>query len=423
MKARRLIRVALLALFLTTVPISTVGALTADQKFKSNNNIRFYDRDFQLEAGASCNSAGFEDTGDNLKTIFLDLVKRGLSEKQAAGALGNISQETDGTGDPTIVQGGGRSTDPSNLKTPGNAYGIIQWDPGDRVIGYIEQYKISGAPSELSTQLEILWNHMNKDSPTGDDNMLGKAGRKLGVDYRAYKDIDNIDEATRTFHDRIEGSADATTEDRAAQAKNLYGKYKGLSTGSTATAATITSASNCGTSSEGNGSIVDLALEYSWPTQYKRGSDLRNPATMNPKYKAATVEAINNNEFTGGYTGQKGVDCGGFVTRVMRNSGVDPEYNSLGGFGGPTGARFANNQQKYLKTSGKYADVTSDKREPGDIGIRSGHTFIYVGANDKFTNGEVIAESSISMPRAPQAGWTEPTDSRYDYYRFIEKAI
>lgn len=67
-------------------------------------------------------------------------------------------------------------------------------------------------------------------------------------------------------------------------------------------------------------------------------------------------------------------DCGGFIATVMRISGADPNYPLLG---------TALNQKPYLESHPeKYQILRSwseSDLQPGDIFIRSGHTFMYIG--------------------------------------------
>lgn len=151
--------------------------------------------------------------------------------------------------------------------------------------------------------------------------------------------------------------------------------------------------------SGGIAGMMSTILGYAWPSPHTP------PLEMTPAYATATQVAQANGEYVGGPP--PGIDCGGFVTRVMINSGADPGYN----YGGKLSAGAGNTvqQQKYLEEgvkSGKYTKITpgsvSDLQQ-GDIAIKNSgtaHTFIYVGQLAGF-NGN-IASSSLSE-KAPAA--------------------
>jgi len=58
-------------------------------------------------------------------------------------------------------------------------------------------------------------------------------------------------------------------------------------------------------------------------------------------------------------------------------------------------------------------DSTADMR-PGDIAIRDGHTYMYVGKQPGF--GTKIASASLDG-RAPMAGSETPADPSYQWFR------
>jgi N-acetylmuramoyl-L-alanine amidase len=179
-----------------------------------------------------------------------------------------------------------------------------------------------------------------------------------------------------------------------------------------------TSSSGCAASGgTGVTAIKNKIFEYAWPDYCKQSSGnckgYASPITMKDPYKAASDAATKQGEYIGACGG---VDCGGFVTRVMRDSGADPDYNRY-----PQGN--TTQQIDYLRRNSgdgkKYTRVTNiNLLETGDIAIKAdgneGHTFFYVG---KITgpNGEPFNGDSASASmckRAPMAG---PTDTRSDY--------
>lgn len=174
----------------------------------------------------------------------------------------------------------------------------------------------------------------------------------------------------------------------------------------------------------GNGSlqaVLDKIKEYAWPNYCRSGSSkcpgYASPVTKKPEYQKAVERA----KYTGDSCYGGGVDCGAFVTIVMRESGADPDYNK--GNGNTT------TQLDYLQANSgpgkKYIQVTSNMPlAPGDIAIRddssgfSGHTFFYIGKQPGL-NGNSASASQCG--RAPMAGPVD-TRSEYSWYRLVQPA-
>lgn len=157
--------------------------------------------------------------------------------------------------------------------------------------------------------------------------------------------------------------------------------------------------------------IIQTIVKYAWPDYHSP-----NYFDMKPEYKAAIDTAIKNGEYVGGED-HPGIDCGGFVTRVMRDSGADPNY----GGGGAT-----SEQIKYLNAHPELYENLGTKSstkdlQPGDIAIVNGHTFFYVGSVPGFNENGASASFSPSNTawRAPMASATIFKDSNgtYNWYR------
>jgi hypothetical protein len=183
----------------------------------------------------------------------------------------------------------------------------------------------------------------------------------------------------------------------------------------------------------GQAGILQKIKEFSWPDYCRRDSrdcpGYASPTTKKPEYELAVQRALGSS----GYAGDKclddddpannggGVDCGGFVTIVMRESGADPAYNT-----GPEGN--TTQQIAYLRRAeaqGKYSRVTDKARlQPGDIAIRAdgdpfpgegGHTFFFVGTvmGPDWRGGQ--SASASQCERAPMASGTD-TFELYEWY-------
>lgn len=152
-----------------------------------------------------------------------------------------------------------------------------------------------------------------------------------------------------------------------------------------------------------SGNLIQTAINYAWP-------DWHNALyiTMKPTYETAITTAKSAGKYIGGIK-YPGVDCGGFVTRVMQDSGVDPNY----GGGGNTIY-----QQKYMDDHPELYEklniTDTSGLKPGDIAINNGHTYLYVGEVANFN--EKVASASLDQ-RAPMAGKESPYDPKFNYYR------
>ena len=166
------------------------------------------------------------------------------------------------------------------------------------------------------------------------------------------------------------------------------------------------SSSSSGSCSNGAvvGNEIQTAINYAWPDYHAP-----NYCKEKPSYQAAIQKASANGEYTGGTCTIGGtwigVDCGAFVTRVMRDSQADPNYNSS------NGNTIA--QQQYLDAHPELYDKLNNVQgtkdlQPGDIAINDVHTYIYVGSQSGFNGNSASASFSDtgSSWRAPMADGT-----------------
>ena len=168
-------------------------------------------------------------------------------------------------------------------------------------------------------------------------------------------------------------------------------------------AETIWKAINANTNENGcsiNGEFQALVLSYAWPDFHAAPWHDRMPA-----YAEAVTQSISEGRYVGGsVAGVPGIDCGGFVTILVQNSGLEPNYND---YRGPTDAQEAwvKSHNWQLINDSASTKVDTSLLQPGDVAFSSGHTFIYVGEIPGFNS--VIASASYSTHgagRAPMAG-------------------
>lgn len=170
------------------------------------------------------------------------------------------------------------------------------------------------------------------------------------------------------------------------------------------------SSANCGGVT--SGSFSEVIKSYAWPEYHPPQYIKRQPAW------AKVADDPKSHYIGGAVRGVKGIDCGGFVTTTMRNSGIDPNYNPGKG---PTGSPVDQNSQwGYLDKTWEKLTVNSTRDlEPGDVAINSSHTFMYVGEIDGFD--DVFASASFSSDgtggRAPMAGQGDAMTGNYTWYR------
>jgi N-acetylmuramoyl-L-alanine amidase len=211
-----------------------------------------------------------------------------------------------------------------------------------------------------------------------------------------------------------------TASQRTAYATGLYnGIKKALdSSGGTSTPAATgsTGSSGSGCKSEAStGTLSDTVKAYAWPDYHPAPYIERMPAW-------AEVADDPKTHYVGGtVNGVKGIDCGGFVTTTIRDSGIDAGYNPGKGGTGTSRSDAENaSQWGYLAKNWKeiHVESTADL-QPGDVAINSHHTFLYVGKIDGF-NG-VFASASydpdLTLARAPMAGQGDPLSNEFVWYR------
>src|SRR6266404_5160405 len=144
--------------------------------------------------------------------------------------------------------------------------------------------------------------------------------------------------------------------------------------------------------------IISTAKSFAWPTYHP-------PVylTKTTGYEAAVTAALSRGEYVGPTDEPYlGVDCGAFITRIMRDSNADPTYNSENCNTVCQKDYMDQNSQKYQNLGVK---TSTDGLQPGDIAINDVHTFMYLG-NEGFPGYDSVSASFSSTGeswRAPMA--------------------
>ncbi|HEU5122176.1 MAG TPA: phage tail tip lysozyme [Candidatus Saccharimonadales bacterium] len=398
--SKRLLSMVLASLLLCSFTVQYVQAL--DERFYTGNDIIFYDPDATCVPGTP--GSVVPGSGQNpppekyAETVWAFFLGKGLTPEQAAGVMGNIQQESNFNPEAEEFPGENRG-----------GYGIVQWTGGRRDKLVQEAGKQGVPPSNLAFQLEFLFQESN--------SRKAKPEYGGGNEWEGLKKVQTIGGATRYWHDNFERSADneSVIQRRIGYAQDWFNKFNGK----------VGASSSAGCGVGDTSTIATTVKSYAWKTFQA------TTTTKKPEYVTAVNKARSEGRYVGG--GQyPGVDCGGFVTTVMYDSGFDKAYNSnaRGGNTGPQRTWLENNWTKLGSGSG----IDAGSLRMGDVAMSDGHTFMFVGKEgltkefiadfgvladgSKDTKFTGVASASYLNPwRAPMAGHESVTDPDFTWYR------
>ncbi len=384
---KRIVAVLLLvvlAVGLTSTHPPVAQALSAEQVRILSGGI--YAFDYETESD-SCGHL----SGDDIQAlIFNNLIGKivhgkELKDFQAAGIMGNIWAESGYQ--PQRLQG-----TPSGTETPADkaeqsslGWGLVQWTPAGKMI---TPTKAAGKdPNDPVVQIDFLIGLLNGEG------LDGEAGELL-------VNTTNVADATLIFETKYERHAGPPQPDRVVEAQRVLDEV----------AASASESGGCG----GSG-LSETTLKYAW-------EDPHDPPYIQAKeaYTQAIAEADAAGQYVGGGP-HPGIDCGGWVTRLMIDSGFEPNYN-FGGVEANGAANVADGQTPWLQANWDKITITGTQDlRPGDVAINTGrtHTFAFVGDIPGFNSS--IASASFSRNgrgwRAPMAGKENPLKSDIEWYR------
>ena len=324
---------------------------------------------------------------DNPETALGYLMSAGNGTKltlaQAAGVVGNLQVESSPNVDPRASNG--------------THIGIAQWDDNRWNNGVVKfAADMNGDPYDLAIQLRYLAWEMGltdewKDHPSTNGGVAD-----------AVRATSTPEEAAVVFEATFERSGGSALDLRQSNAKALYDKYKDSSSLSSSGAALPGTSASCSSGSGGTSALQNYTLKYAWK---ELNHSPRKERT--PDYTNAISTAVNE----GRYVGEEGIDCGGFVTTLLYDSGFDKTYNK-DAKGGPTYEQEAwakANWQRLGAANGTYepdgSKFTEDKLQPGDVAFSQGHTWIYVGEISGFESKYASASQGIKAPSAGEEGF------------------
>ena len=327
-----------------------------------------------------------------------------MTEEQAAGVMGNMVHESNlnpAQHEMSQLRKHQPGFDLADNKKVSYGIGLIQWSFGRRV--NFMNYLKSDYP-DLTQYLENYETY----SPTyhngdwfieqvGDDAANALIAAELSylrqelTNYSSYAGIFNqttVYDAAKYFLEHVEIPQNPTIEmhpERAEDAQKYYDELHGKNISGTQ----CSSASDVST-------LQEYVKKYAWPDYHPA------PFTeMMPDY----AEVISKRRSQGLYVGWNGIDCGGFVTTIIQESGYDPNYNYSGKGGAvPDQLRWLRKNWTLLNAD-ENTTIDTSILQPGDVAIysnsESGHTFLYVGEINGFNSD--VASASFKE-RSPMAG-------------------
>jgi hypothetical protein len=388
-----------------------------DESFYSSNDILFYDPRCETGVAQGLISLQGKDKVEKILKFFMDPA-RGLTLAQTAGIIGNLMAES--KLDSSIIQGGGNAN-PDYKPVNSVGFGLAQWTFTSRqqpLVDYINANVPTKDITDFDGQVNFIWHELS--------GTHANALRKL-------KETTTALDATISFHTYYEGSADSAAQVqqvRGANAQKVYDEYKDKEAlaGSTATGtdgrplinSTSTVSPRVGRSclpGAGGGDLINLTQQYAWPEYRRAGS--AGATTPTDAYRDAVSRAQAAKRYVGGGPSYPGIDCGGFVTTLIVDSGFDKNYNyeSLVS----KGAGYTIKQEQWLKANWKTLDPTdATDRQPGDVAINDSHTYIFVGP-DVFPDHYPIASASLNE-RSPMRGGESVVSTSHNYFRWYRKA-
>lgn len=417
------------------------------QQYRNNNNVVW------SNSGGDCtSSSGTVLAGNNnLEKIWNYLVGKGLNDQQAAGVLGNIAVES-GSFSPFRQE--------ASQSWGNGGYGLVQWT-GSRRTAVVHElqgkldtamfteyyqskyagatqesngYVPEGVPQEVNDKfLAIELDFLYAESTTR--KVASGYGPSGATEWEAVKAAKSLREASDVWLYSFERPAAPNSADRASHGQAILDKIKGgdsIDSGSDSSATITVSPANlsnntsseCSDTLQNPGSVKalqELTLKYAHPKKYQISDHMTTPTDA---YRDAIARAKANGQYTGDSCLGGGIDCGAFVTRLMIDSGWEPNYN----FSGQISKGASNTTGGQLPWLGKNWDRlgTGDRMEvcddtsrpsclrPGDVAINATHTYVYVGHIEGFDS---VVASASQCGKAPSAGWESPTDANFVWYR------
>ena len=405
--------------------------------YRLNNDVVWTNPDAACAADSGSSTVLSGD--NNMVKIWNYLISKGLNDNQAAGVMGNIAIESGHSYSPFIQefsQGWGNG-----------GYGLVQWTGSRRTAvvnnlesklpsGFYEFYspKYGGMtkesdgyiPAELLKEsngkeindafLAIELDFLYAESTTRNV----RSGYGSGTEWDSVKAAKTLRGASDVWlfsFERPRDQSEAAAANRAKSGQEIYDKLKGQSSGNVSPASFSGGSGECSSLNQSPGSVnalQELTLKYADPEKHLNRD---NFLTKTPDYDAAIKKARSSGQYTGDQCYGGGIDCGAFVTRLLIDSGWEPNYN----YGGKISAGASNTTggqipwlEKNWEKLGTGSSIDTASLQPGDVAINNQHTFVYVGDIPGFKSK---VASASQCGKAPSAGWEQVNDPSMTWYR------
>jgi hypothetical protein len=268
--------------------------------------------------GCTCSATTVLVGNDNQEKSWNYLISLGLSDEQAAGVMGNIMQES--SFDPERIQGGGDSINPSAAGSGG--YGLVQWTPGGKLVSDLSDAKISGAPYQLATQLDLIGYEMKNTTPVGYSDLI-----------KALEQIKDAGAAALFFDQNFEDGSDPGGI-RETYAQQILQKYAGTTStvtpGDSGGCSSSSASPDC-TSAAGVAKILCAAKRYD-PASYSESAMGNHYPGGNPQWIKQVCPAAANAAAT--IPTSCYLDCSGLVNIAVYDAfGYNLEENTVSEYG------------------------------------------------------------------------------------------
>ena len=435
-----------LVMVVGVLPMQTYAELSEEDKFiYGENGIYYYD-----EKGSKCGSGSYVGgpiviSGTNIKEKIWSGLTSFLTEEQSAGVMGNMQSESNSFNpaqhEVDLMRKYQPGFDLGANEDVSYGLGLIQWSFGRRVSMY---HYVGDTDSNL---LEFFNNYdtYSPDYSLNGDGFLELAGDEatnalLSLEIQFLKDeLENtytglfntttVEEATRYFLESVEIPANPTLDahpERLTQAEAIYAEFAGSSPSGSS------GSSGSGGCLTNSGALEEYVRKYVWP-EYRKVEG-QNYTNRMPDYADAVNERKLAGKFVGGdVDGVAGIDCGGFVTTIMQESGYDTNYNGCGsnvatqeywireGDGAANWEWLNPNEESMDAGDLQLGDVAFVGDYTGGCIAGGDHTFMFIGNLDGYETN--IASASYTAPgntngRAPMSGYESVSGVRW--YRKVK---